>query len=707
MLLPGVKASGVFFNILGFSPVVAIVIGVRRNKPNDRLAWYLLAAAQALFVAGDALTYNWQRLFHTQTPFPSVADILYLSVYPCAVAGLLRLMRRRSDGADRAGFVDALIVTLGAGLVSWVFLMAPYAHDSGDSLLLRLTAIAYPLMDLAVLAVLVRLAVGSGERALSFRLLIVGAIALLCTDAVFGWINLHGEYTAGSPLDLGWLAFYFLWGAAALHPSMRRLDRPVTLEPHQHVRRRLAILAAAALLGPIVEVIQHVTHGPPEVWVVASCTAVMFVLVLLRLDGAMVDIGQYRKAERTAREAERKYRSLVEDLPAIVFQSDADEEGRFRYMSPRVEEILGYPAEAFLGDSAMWRDTIDARDRERVLSARTEALRGGARLRTEYRMRASDGRVVWIRHEAQTIDNEDGTVVRHGVLYDITDIKRAEEALRAALAKEKDAAAHLRELDEMKNSFLQAVSHDLRTPLTTILGAALTLERDDIELTASDQRDLATRIAANARRLNRLLTNLLDLDRISRGIVEPNRHPVDLRSLATVALEHVPLDGRRLRLEIAPLRAEVDSAQVERILENLVVNAVRYTPPDSTIDVSIGETDGGILICVDDRGPGIPEAQRERIFEPFQQGAATQVHAPGVGIGLSLVARFAKLHRGRAWVEPRPGGGSSFRVWLLAPTELIGETADAPQTTGAGTPTRAARPVPGVPAVSGARHPRR
>jgi PAS domain S-box-containing protein len=670
MMLPGLAGNPFFFNVLGYSSAVAIVVGVRWNRPKACAAWYLLALGQVFFVTGDVLAYNYERFFHAPIPFPSIADVLYLAVYPTVILGLLLLVRRRSPGGDRVSLLDALIITLGAGLVSWVFLMAPIARDAHSTLAPKLTAMSYPLMDLALLAVLVRLAVGAGVRTFSYRLLLLGATALLVSDAIYGWINVHETYTQG-PLDLGWLAFYLLWGAAALHPSMRDIDRPVAVEPYRHVRRRLIILAAAALLGPLVTISQSVQDRGLELGVISVCTAAMFVLVLLRLNGAMVDITQYRKTERLATEAERKYRSLVEDLPAIVYVCDADPAGTFRYLSPQVQTILGYDSQAIIEDPQIWALALDEGDRDRVIEARTGANALGEHLLIEYRIRARDGRMVWIRHEGHTIPDEDGGFVRQGVMYDVTDIKRAEEALVGALTKEREAATHLRALDEMKTSFLQAISHDLRTPLTTILGSALTLERSDIDLPVEDTRDLAGRIAANARRLSRLLTNLLDLDRISRGIVEPNRRDANLDEMAHAAIEGVALDGRDLRLDIAPVRANVDAAQVERIVENLIVNAVRYTPAGTPIDVSMGPSDGGLLIRVDDRGPGVPEPIRSQIFEPFRQGSATEAHAPGVGIGLSLVARFAELHGGRAWVEPRIGGGASFRVWLDARTEPI------------------------------------
>jgi signal transduction histidine kinase len=166
------------------------------------------------------------------------------------------------------------------------------------------------------------------------------------------------------------------------------------------------------------------------------------------------------------------------------------------------------------------------------------------------------------------------------------------------------------------------------------------------------------------------------------------------------------LDGRDLRLDVASVRADVDGAQVERIIENLVVNAIRYTPPGTPIELSIGPADGGLLIQVDDRGPGVPEEIRGLIFEPFGQGSATHAHAPAVGIGLSLVARFAQLHGGRAWVEDRTGGGASFRVWLDARIVAPDDPAHLEEAEPPVLPPRPVLPTPREP-VSSVRRPAR
>jgi signal transduction histidine kinase len=209
------------------------------------------------------------------------------------------------------------------------------------------------------------------------------------------------------------------------------------------------------------------------------------------------------------------------------------------------------------------------------------------------------------------------------------------------------------------------VSHDLRTPLAAILGLAITLERPDVDIGGDESRELAHRIADNARRLDRLVTNLLDLDRLSRGIVEPKREPTDVGELVRSIVERSELlPPSRLRLELEPVIAEVDGAKVERIVENLLANTARHTPTHATVWVSVHRVDDGVRIAVEDDGPGVAPAIRESIFEPFEQGPDAPRHAPGVGVGLTLVRRFAELHGGRAWVEERDGGGASFRVVL-------------------------------------------
>jgi signal transduction histidine kinase len=181
------------------------------------------------------------------------------------------------------------------------------------------------------------------------------------------------------------------------------------------------------------------------------------------------------------------------------------------------------------------------------------------------------------------------------------------------------------------------------------------LEREDIELSPEDGRDLAHRIARNADKLHAL------------GVLAPNRSIGDVGALARAVVRDAELDRHSVHVNADPVIMAVDHPKVERILDNLIANAVRHTPAGTDVWVRVCEHAGGALIAVEDAGPGVPIRDRQSIFEPFER-VDSNSSSPGLGIGLSLVAKFAELHEGRAWVEGRPGGGASFRVLLPAGT---------------------------------------
>lgn len=233
-----------------------------------------------------------------------------------------------------------------------------------------------------------------------------------------------------------------------------------------------------------------------------------------------------------------------------------------------------------------------------------------------------------------------------------------------AFWEEQQVAKRLREVDEMKNTFLNAVSHELRTPLTSVLGFALTLEMNRGQLTTEEHDDLLRRLSRNAQKLDRLLSDLLDLDRMQRGVLLPTLHLVRLDLLVEEMTRSFDLGGRPVEVAAQPVEARVDVPKIERVVENLLGNAVKHSGPDVPIQVTVVPDRDGVLISVDDDGPGIPEDLRDRIFEPFERGSAVDGARPGTGIGLSLVRRFVELHGGRVWVADAPSGGASFRVYL-------------------------------------------
>src|SRR5262249_16800911 len=158
-------------------------------------------------------------LFGVDVEFPSFGDAIYLTVYPVLVAGLLVLVRRRNREGDRAGMIDSLILTVGVGLLSWVFLVAPNIHASGLTVLEKAASTASPLGALLLLAAAIRLAVDRGRRAPAFYLLVGSIASLLATDSAYTYALLTNAYNHQLGYDVGWIAYYVLWGAAALHPS--------------------------------------------------------------------------------------------------------------------------------------------------------------------------------------------------------------------------------------------------------------------------------------------------------------------------------------------------------------------------------------------------------------------------------------------------------------------------------------------------------
>jgi PAS domain S-box-containing protein len=264
----------------------------------------------------------------------------------------------------------------------------------------------------------------------------------------------------------------------------------------------------------------------------------------------------------------------------------------------------------------------------------------------DYRTLLPDGQVRWLHGTGRVIADTKGAPVRMvGTAQDVTDRKR---------------------LDELRDGILAAVSHELRTPLTSIMGLAVTLKERGHRLAEATRTEIVTHLAEQAQKLDGLLSDLLDLDRLRHGFVRPAFRATDVgRLVAQVAADYAA-DGHPIDVQTEQVMAEVDAPKVERIVANLLANAVKHTLPGTEICIRVETRGDGVLIIVDDRGPGVPEKHQRAIFEIFNRGATDSSHTSGTGIGLSLVSQFAALHGGQVWVEENPGGGASFRVLLPA-----------------------------------------
>jgi PAS domain S-box-containing protein len=286
-------------------------------------------------------------------------------------------------------------------------------------------------------------------------------------------------------------------------------------------------------------------------------------------------------------------------------------------------------------------DAIDPDDRDRMRLAVEQALADADPFALDHRIATSNGCVRWLHGRGRVVLDPSGRPARVlGTAQDITERKR---------------------LDELRDTILSTVSHELRTPLTSVLGFAQTLKQRTLE--PKLRTALIDNLFEQAQRLERLLADLLDLDRLRHGFVRPRFAQTDVASLAERVVAAHRTDGHPIALRTELAYAAIDALKVERIVDNLIANAVRHTPSGTEIAVRVEPGEGGVVIAVDDRGPGVAPEDRQAIFELFNQGTRSD-HGTGTGIGLSLVAQLTSLHGGRVWVQENPGGGASFRVFL-------------------------------------------
>ena len=229
-------------------------------------------------------------------------------------------------------------------------------------------------------------------------------------------------------------------------------------------------------------------------------------------------------------------------------------------------------------------------------------------------------------------------------------------------------------VDDERTALQEAVAADVRRPLTSILGLTLALKHADP--TSTEGADMIRQLATNARKLDRLVGEMLALDKIASGEYEPNLRRTDLEALVRRVVEESPdLANRDVKVEAEHVAIQVDPALTEQIVETLLSNAGRRTAPGNPVRVKISSDQGGAVIAVDDTGPEVPPGLRGAMVAALSdEGRAGRQKKPRGATGLTLLARLAEIHGGRAWVEERPGGGASFRVFLPDVQERQPET---------------------------------
>ncbi len=344
------------------------------------------------------------------------------------------------------------------------------------------------------------------------------------------------------------------------------------------------------------------------------------------------------RSRRRAEEATRREReaTLLADVAATLLEADHVQE-RLRDVAAQVASTLGIQRARIELDSVRRPDSGEA----------AVDLRFGSR---------HVGRLFF---EGETLPES----ALHRVLPAVASML-AVAVDRERLARTALETETLRRSDAIKTAVLRAVSHDLRSPLTAIRAAGEGLARGDLRLEQHDRAELVETITAEAARLERLVTNLIDLSRLEAGAARPRPELWPADDLVGRALETLGPEAERVDVQLphVPAVAVVDGAQIERVLVNLLENAAKFSSATDRIDVDVRTSDSELVIRVRDHGPGISPDRAARIFDPFESSTVST----GTGLGLAIATGFAQANGGRVWFEPADGGGAVFALALPA-----------------------------------------
>lgn len=387
-----------------------------------------------------------------------------------------------------------------------------------------------------------------------------------------------------------------------------------------------------------------------------------------------VDVTELRRATRAQQDQLHFLQTLIDAIPNPIFHKAAD--GRYLGCNQAFAAMMGLPREHIVG-----RDVFDLAPpalAERYAAADDALFRAGGVQVYESQVRFADGTVHDVIFSKATWSDSAGVLQGLvGVILDITDRKRAEQALAEAHAElEVRVRARTAELealkeaaeagDRSKSEFLNIASHELRTPLTAL---RITLQRAQRDLAKGRpvEADALGRMERYANRLVRLAIDLVEASRLERGLLVIQPACRDLGELLRAVVEDAAAlaPGRTIELQLPdePLEAEVDADRLAQVLANLIDNAVKYAPPESPVDVQAVREGAVVRITVSDRGPGIPAAAQDRLFSRFYR-LPSAMHQPGLGLGLNISREIVQRHGGTLIYEAREGGGSRFVVEL-------------------------------------------
>ncbi|MGZ8691637.1 MAG: sensor histidine kinase [Gaiellaceae bacterium] len=450
-------------------------------------------------------------------------------------------------------------------------------------------------------------------------------------------------------------------------PARIQLQHAVLLS-HRAANRRLATAEREVKIGTIFSILSAV------LLMVALALRVKRVRAreirnVQKADGVLSERNELLlDSQRRVRSAESLYRQLVERLPGVTYISSPATIGP-TYISPQALELLGQPAEEFISRPETAMQVIHPDDREAVAANMATLRRDGGEYVQEFRVVHPDGRIVWIGDDATLVAGEHERPLHvQGYLRDITPFKDAEVKQRAALEREQAANEKLRELGAMKDDFVALVSHELRTPLTSIRGyLELVLEGQRSDLSKENGEFLGI-VDRNAARLERIVDDLLFMARLGSGKLELSLQDTDLAALTRESVFAATPQASAQAVELGCALEEVpavrgDPGRLGQLLDNLISNAVKFTPDGGHVDVRVFPQNGDVAVEIADTGIGISAKEQTQLFQKFfRTSAAGERAIQGTGLGLSISKAIVEAHAGRIELESEESVGTTIRV---------------------------------------------
>jgi PAS domain S-box-containing protein len=483
---------------------------------------------------------------------------------------------------------------------------------------------------------------------------------------------------ANTALDLVPAVFFVLdQSGSILYWNARFSDLSGVADEGFYGRRLYRFFADADRQSVIVGVTRALTRGASTVeaeFVGADDTSIPMLLTGIRVNlggtyrliGVGQDISARKEAEAELRRQEERYRLLAENVTDVV--THLDPATNLRYVSPSVENLLGYDPDALAGERAL--ALVHPDDRAQCVRDVQEALAAGRRPRTEFRIQTKNRGYLWVESVGKELA---GAGARNDLIITTRDISerkareadlvQARDTAEAARKEAEHARQEAEKANRLKSAFLANMSHEIRTPLTSVIGFSEVLEEEVEE----DYVRFAHLIRKSSTRLKDVLNSVLRLSKLEVGAVEFEPEEMDLATEVerTVELLQPQASDKNLTLRTDlpdEVSMRLDPGATGRILDNLVSNAIKYTPDGGEVHVRLQAGDAGAELTVADTGQGIDETLLPDLFEPFVQAPGEDGRQDGSGLGLAITKRLVEGMDGEIEVDTEVGEGTCFTV---------------------------------------------